>query len=46
MAYLREHLPADTIVTNGAGNYAGWVHRFYQYRGFRTQLAPTSGVMG
>jgi acetolactate synthase-1/2/3 large subunit len=46
MAYLRERLPADSIVSNGAGNYAAWVHRFYQYRGFRTQLAPTSGVMG
>ncbi|HSQ02437.1 MAG TPA: thiamine pyrophosphate-binding protein, partial [Burkholderiales bacterium] len=46
MTYLRERLPADTIVTNGAGNYTGWVHRFYPYRGFRTQLAPASGVMG
>jgi acetolactate synthase-1/2/3 large subunit len=46
MAHLRERLPADAIVTNGAGNYSGWVHRYYQYRGFRTQLAPTSGVMG
>jgi acetolactate synthase I/II/III large subunit len=46
MAQLRQRLPADTIVTNGAGNYTSWVHRFYQYRGFRTQLAPTSGVMG
>jgi acetolactate synthase-1/2/3 large subunit len=46
MSQLRHRLPADTIVTNGAGNYASWVHRFFQYRGFRTQLAPTSGVMG
>ena len=46
MAFLRATLPEDTIVTNGAGNYAGWVHRFYQYTGFRTQLAPTSGAMG
>jgi acetolactate synthase-1/2/3 large subunit len=46
MAHLRAHLPTDSILTNGAGNYASWVHRFYQYRGFRTQLAPTSGVMG
>jgi len=46
MAFLRDTLPEDTIVTNGAGNYAGWVHRFYQYTGFRTQLAPTSGAMG
>jgi acetolactate synthase I/II/III large subunit len=46
MAHLRERLPADSIITNGAGNYSGWVHRYYQYRGLRTQLAPTSGVMG
>ncbi len=46
MVHLRQQLPPETIVTNGAGNYASWVHRFYQYRGFRTQLAPTSGVMG
>jgi len=46
MVHLREVLPADAILTNGAGNYAGWVHRFYPYRGFRTQLAPTSGAMG
>lgn len=39
-------LPADAIVTNGAGNYAVWVHRFYRYRSFRTQLAPTNGSMG
>ncbi|MEC5160994.1 acetolactate synthase I/II/III large subunit [Janthinobacterium sp. CG_23.3] len=38
--------PADTIVTNGAGNYASWAHRFYRYGGMRTQLAPTNGAMG
>jgi len=46
MTWLRGRLPADTIITNGAGNYTSWVHRFYQYRGFRTQLAPASGAMG
>ena len=46
MALLRERLPADTIVTNGAGNYTGWVQRYWQYGGYRTQLAPTSGAMG
>jgi acetolactate synthase-1/2/3 large subunit len=46
MAFLRRRLPPETIVTNGAGNFAGWVHRFYQYTGFRTELAPTSGAMG
>lgn len=43
---MQSHLPEDTIVTNGAGNYSGWVHRFWSYGGFRTQLAPTSGAMG
>lgn len=46
MVHLRDTLPADTIVSNGAGNYTLWVQRFYRYRGFRTQLAPTSGTMG
>ena len=45
-AHMREELPEDTIFCNGAGNYASWLHRFYQYRGFPTQLAPTSGAMG
>jgi acetolactate synthase I/II/III large subunit len=46
MAHLREQLPPDTIVTNGAGNYATWVHRFWHHRAFGTQLGPTSGSMG
>jgi acetolactate synthase-1/2/3 large subunit len=46
VAGLTERLAPDTIVTNGAGNYTTWLHRFYHYRGFRTQLAPTSGAMG
>ncbi|MGG1945504.1 thiamine pyrophosphate-binding protein [Trinickia sp. NRRL B-1857] len=46
MAQLRERLPADSIVTNGAGNYAIWLHRHFAYRQWRTQLAPTSGAMG
>jgi acetolactate synthase I/II/III large subunit len=46
MQHLEAVLPADAILTNGAGNYATWVHRFHRYRGFRTQLAPTSGAMG
>ncbi|TFW29099.1 thiamine pyrophosphate-binding protein [Massilia horti] len=43
---LMEALPRDTIITNGAGNYATWAHRFYRYGPMRTQLAPTSGAMG
>jgi acetolactate synthase-1/2/3 large subunit len=46
VAWLNTRLPDDALVCNGAGNYAGWVHRFFQYRGIRTQLAPTSGAMG
>ncbi|MGU3399564.1 thiamine pyrophosphate-binding protein [Brucellaceae bacterium D45D] len=46
MAWLREHLPDDAIITNGAGNYSAWPHRFYQYRTYRSQLAPTNGSMG
>jgi len=38
--------PHDTIITNGAGNYATWAHRFHRYGAMRTQLAPTSGAMG
>jgi acetolactate synthase-1/2/3 large subunit len=38
--------PADTIITNGAGNYATWAHRYHRYGAMRTQLAPTSGAMG
>jgi acetolactate synthase I/II/III large subunit len=46
MAFLRKRLPPETIVTNGAGNFAGWIHRYYQFAGFRTSLGPTSGSMG
>lgn len=46
MAHLGEVLPADAVVTNGAGNFAAWLHRFYRHRACRTQLAPTSGAMG
>ena len=47
---LQRLLPDDTVYTNGAGNYAGWLHRYgvlpgLQHHG-RTQLAPTSGAMG
>jgi acetolactate synthase-1/2/3 large subunit len=46
MRLLRERLPADTIVCNGAGNFSGWVHRYWRYSTCPTQLAPTSGTMG
>jgi acetolactate synthase-1/2/3 large subunit len=44
--WLDETLPDDAILTNGAGNYATWVHRLYRYGGKRRQLAPYSGSMG
>ena len=46
IGHLNETLPDDAIVANGAGNYAAWLHRYFRYRGWRTQLAPTSGSMG
>lgn len=46
MQTLIEALPSDSILCNGAGNYATWVHRFWPFRHFGTQLAPTSGSMG
>ena len=50
IATLQKHLPADAVLTNGAGNFASWVHRYYQHhglvKGHKTQLAPTAGSMG
>ncbi|WP_163268896.1 thiamine pyrophosphate-binding protein [Chelativorans alearense] len=44
--HLSEILPDDAILTNGAGNYSAWLHRYFSYKSWRTQLAPTSGSMG
>jgi acetolactate synthase-1/2/3 large subunit len=50
MKTIQRLAPADTMYTNGAGNYSGWLHRYVRYFGLqhhgRTQLAPTSGAMG
>ena len=50
VATLQKHLPVDAVLANGAGNFASWMHRFYQHhglvKGFKTQLAPTNGAMG
>ena len=50
IATVQKHLPDDAVLTNGAGNFASWLHRFYRYsglaKGFKTQLAPTNGAMG
>ncbi|MCV0427735.1 MAG: thiamine pyrophosphate-binding protein [Roseibium sp.] len=44
--HLTSAMPADTVISNGAGNYTVWVHRFHEHLAYRTQLAPTSGSMG
>ncbi|QNM82724.1 thiamine pyrophosphate-binding protein [Sphingomonas sabuli] len=46
VAAMRDRLPADTVVCNGAGNFSGWWHRYWHYGPMPTQLAPTSGTMG
>ena len=46
VAAMRAALPADSILCNGAGNYAGWWHRYWRYAGPKSQLAPTAGAMG
>jgi acetolactate synthase-1/2/3 large subunit len=46
IAHLRATLPADAILTNGAGNYSSWLHRFYRFRKYKTYLGPTNGSMG
>ena len=46
MAHLRSVLPPDAILCNGAGNFASWLHRFWPFRRYGAQLAPTSGSMG
>jgi acetolactate synthase-1/2/3 large subunit len=46
IGHLNAVLADDAVLTNGAGNYSAWLHRYYRYRGWRTQLAPTSGSMG
>ena len=46
VAAMREALPADTIICNGAGNFSGWWHRYWRYGAMPCQLAPTSGTMG
>jgi len=43
---LQRAVPDDAIITNGAGNFSAWAHRFWRYPGLRTQLAPTAGSMG
>ena len=46
MVWLRENISPETILCNGAGNYASWIHRFYRFRRFASHIAPTSASMG
>lgn len=46
ITWLSDTLDEDAILTNGAGNYAAWLHRYFVYKDHGTQLAPTSGSMG
>jgi len=46
MTWLRGELGPEAVITNGAGNFSGWIHRFYRFRRFGTHIAPTSGSMG
>jgi acetolactate synthase-1/2/3 large subunit len=50
VATMKKHLPEDVVLTNGAGNFASWMHRFFKHhglaKGLKTQLAPTNGAMG
>ena len=46
LVWLRENLAPEDIITNGAGNFAGWIHRFYRFRKYATHIGPTSGSMG
>jgi acetolactate synthase I/II/III large subunit len=46
IVWLRENLPANAIICNGAGNYPAWIHRFFRFRRFAQHVAPASGSMG
>jgi acetolactate synthase-1/2/3 large subunit len=46
MVWLRDNLPPDAIIANGAGNFAGFMHRYFRFKGYRTQLGSTNGSMG
>ena len=46
MVWLRDELGPEGVIANGAGNFAGWIHRFYRFRRYASHVAPTSGSMG
>ena len=45
-AWLRDRLPADVVVTNGAGNYSVWPNKFLLYGEDARLLASQNGTMG
>jgi acetolactate synthase-1/2/3 large subunit len=46
ITFLRRRLPDDAVLTCGAGNFTVWVHRYFEFSCFPTQLAPRAGAMG
>ena len=46
MVWLRDNLGPEAVITNGAGNFATWINRYYRFRRYNTLIAPTSGSMG
>ncbi len=46
MVWLRDNIPSDSFITNGAGNFATWINRFYRFRKYATLVGPTAGSMG
>lgn len=46
VSHISDTVPDDTIITNGAGNYSAWIHRYFKFRNYKTQLANTAGAMG
>ncbi|WP_119417799.1 thiamine pyrophosphate-binding protein [Desertibaculum subflavum] len=43
---MRRKLPADAIMANDAGNFSGWLHRYWRFTKYPSQLGPTNGAMG
>lgn len=46
IAVLQAELPDDGVITNDAGNFAGWLHTFFPFGGRHVYIGPTSGAMG
>ena len=46
LVWLRAHLRVNAILTNGAGAYAAWIHRYYRFRRFGGHIATLCASMG